>query len=256
MSFFAETFNADHIIKHIKNIILVWFLYILGMLSGFMFLIFLFMGSYTIIDLSLSVQEALVLDTLLSILFFLQHSIMVRKGFKNRLGKFLPDVYHNALYGIFSTLTLMLILMFWQAVPLMIANAEGIFFWLLRTIFLVCMLGFLWGAKALGSFDALGVRPLMRDLGKQYEKTQNIIAKGPYRWSRHPLYFLMIIIIWACPILTADRLIFNVLWSLWIVMGTCLEDRDLRREFGSQYIEYSSHVPMLIPYKIWRNKHV
>jgi len=30
------------------------------------------------------------------------------------------------------------------------------------------------------------------------------------------------------------------------VIGTYLEDRDLHREFGSQYLEYSSRVPMLI----------
>ena len=79
------------------------------------------------------------------------------------------------------------------------------------------------------------------------------MAKGPYRWVRHPLYLFLIVIIWSCPVLTFDRLIFNIMWTFWIVIGTYLEDRDLHREFGSQYLEYSSRVPMLVPYRIPRD---
>jgi hypothetical protein len=62
--------------------------------------------------------------------------------------------------------------------------------------------------------------------------------------------------IWSCPVITLDRLIFNIMWTAWIVIGTYLEDRDLHYEFGDQYREYSSLVPMLIPYRILRNKSV
>ena len=110
--------------------------------------------------------------------------------------------------------------------------------------------------KSLGSFDALGVNPLMRYISNRPDKPQQIIAKGPYQWSRHPLYLFLIVLIWACPVLTLDRLIFNIMWTFWIVIGTYLEDRDLHREFGSQYLEYSSRVPMLIPYRIPGNKPV
>lgn len=254
MSSLQKTLKPDYVKNHTKIVMLVMFLYLFGFLSGFMFLIFLFVGSYTIINFGLCPGDALLLNALLSTVFFLQHSIMVRKGFKNWLRKFMPDIYHGAFYGITSAMTLLLVLIFWQKSTVTIAQADGIMFWLLRTIFLLCMFGFFWGAKALGSFDALGVRPLMNYLGNRPEKLQDIIAKGPYRWSRHPLYFFLIIIFWACPVLTLDRLMFNILWSIWIVIGTFLEDRDLHREFGSQYREYSSHVPMLIPYGNLRNK--
>ena len=54
--------------------------------------------------------------------------------------------------------------------------------------------------------------------------------------------------IWSFPDLTADRLLFNVLWSTWIVVGTLLEERDLAVTLGQQYKEYQSRVPMLIPW--------
>lgn len=253
MSLLTKTLNPDYIRNHTKIIILVWLLYLLGPLSGLMLLIFLFMGSYTIIDLGLSARDALLLNAFLSIIFFLQHSIMVRAWFKKRLGKFVPEIYHSAFYGITSAITLLLVMIFWQKTPVFIVHADGIICWLLRALFILCLLGFFWGAKALGSFDALGVKPLMRYISNRPDKPQQIIAKGPYRWSRHPLYFFLIILIWSCPVLTLDRLIFNIMWSIWIIIGTFLEDRELHREFGRQYSEYSSKVPMLIPYRIPRD---
>jgi len=254
MSFLIKTLNPEFIKNRTKTVILIWILFILGQVSGIMLVLFLFLGSFTIIDLSLSVRDALLIDTFLSIMFFLQHSTMVRRGFKQWLGKFMPDIYHNAFYGLTSAIALLIVLVFWQKSPTLVAHADGIIFWLLRALFFLCLAGFFWGVKSLGSFDALGVKPLMRYIGNRPGKPQQIIAKGPYKWSRHPLYLFLIFLIWACPVLTLDRLIFNIMWTFWIVIGTYLEDRDLHREFGSQYLEYSSRVPMLIPYRIPRNK--
>src|SRR5664280_130968 len=256
MSFLIKTLNPDFIKNHTKIVILIWILSILGKVSGIMLALFFFLGSFTIIDLVLGARDALLIDAFLSIIFFLQHSIMVRRGFKQWLGKYMPDIYHNAFYGLTSAIALLLVLVFWQKSPILIASADGIIFWLLRALFFLCLAGFIWGSKSLGSFDALGVKPLMRYISNRPGKPQQIIAKGPYRWARHPLYLFLIFLIWACPVLTLDRLIFNIMWTFWIVIGTYLEDRDLHREFGSQYLEYSSRVPMLIPYRIPGNKPV
>ena len=250
ISVLIKTLNPDLIKNHAKTVILIWLLCIFGPISGIMFGLFLIMGSYTIIDLGLSVRDALLIDAFLSIIYFLQHSIVVRRGFKQRLGKFIPSIYHNAFYGLTSIITLILVLAFWQKTPAVIGRVEGIIFWLICVSFCLCLAGFLWGVLSLGSFDALGVKPLMLYISNKQEKPQQIVAKGPYRWVRHPLYFFLIILIWSYPVLTPDRLLFNVIWSLWIVIGTYLEDRDLHHEFGSQYSKYSSQVPMLIPYRI------
>jgi protein-S-isoprenylcysteine O-methyltransferase Ste14 len=67
---------------------------------------------------------------------------------------------------------------------------------------------------------------------------------------RHPLYFFTLVMIWTSPDITLDRLLFNVLFTGWIVVGTRLEERDLVAEFGEHYSVYQRHVPMLIPYKL------
>jgi len=250
INFLNKTLNSELIKNYTKTVILIWVLLLFGLSVGIMFLFFLFMGSFTIIDLHLSERSALQIDAFLSIVFFLQHSILIRRGTRQRLAKFVPEQYHYAFYGLTSSIALILMLIFWQKSPAIIASADGIIYWILRGLFCICLLGFFWGVKSLGSFDALGVKPLMRYISNRPGKPQQITAKGPYRWARHPLYLFTIVIIWSCPDLTLDRLMFNIMWTFWIVIGTYLEDRDLHREFGSQYLEYSSRVPTLIPCKI------
>lgn len=256
MSFLIKTLKPDLIKNHTKTVILIWALSILGQVSAIMLVLFIFIGSFTIIDLRLSARDALLIDALLSVVFFLQHSIFVRRWFKQWLGKFMPDAYHNAFYGLTSAIALIMVLVFWQKSPTLIARADGIIFWALRVLFLLPLIGFFWGVRSLGSFDALGVKPLMRYIGNRADKPQQITAKGPYQWVRHPLYLFLIILIWSCPVLTLDRLIFNIMWTVWIIIATYLEDRDLHHEFGDQYLNYSAQVPMLIPYRIPRNKPV
>jgi protein-S-isoprenylcysteine O-methyltransferase Ste14 len=254
--FLSKTLNSDLIKNHTKTVILIWLLFTLALPAGIMFGLFLFMGSFTIVDLRLSERNAFLLDVFLSICFFLQHSTLVRPGIKHRFAKFIPEEYYNAFYGLTSGIALLLVLVFWQKSPTIITSADGIVYWVLRGLFCICLAGFFWGNKSLGSFDVLGVRRFMRYISNRPAKKQQIMAKGPYGWVRHPLYLFLIIMIWSPPVLTLDRLVFNIMWTIWIVIGTFLEDQDLHREFDRQYHEYSSQVPMLIPYRIPKNKAV
>jgi len=53
--------------------------------------------------------------------------------------------------------------------------------------------------------------------------------------------------IWSCPNASIDRLLFNILWTVWIVVATLLEERDLVNDFGEGYLDYQRKVPMLFP---------
>jgi hypothetical protein len=48
-------------------------------------------------------------------------------------------------------------------------------------------------------------------------------------------------------VITVDRLLHNTLWTLWIVIGATLEERDLVDCFGQSYRSYQQTVPMLVP---------
>jgi protein-S-isoprenylcysteine O-methyltransferase Ste14 len=59
----------------------------------------------------------------------------------------------------------------------------------------------------------------------------------------------MLVIIWSVPVVNSDRLLFNVVWTFWIVIGSYLEEKDLVAEFGEKYQFYQKTVPMLVPWK-------
>lgn len=53
-------------------------------------------------------------DTALSLLFFLQHSGMVRRGTRARLDRLIPSAYYPAVYSIASGVALTMVVVFWQ----------------------------------------------------------------------------------------------------------------------------------------------
>jgi len=231
--------------------IVIFLAYVLGGSSLVMFGAFCYVGSLHLVELGLNENGILFLDCFLSLAFFLQHSGMVRKPFRRFLSRFIPEAYISAFYAISSGIVLFAIIIFWQESSSTVATAKGALRLLLRAIFAASLVGFYWGTKALGFFDPFGIRAIKyRIRGKKLKETPLTIS-GPYRWVRHPLYFFVLVIIWSCPDLTFDRLLFNVLCTVWIYVGAMLEERDLVADFGEAYREYKRKVPMLIPWRIY-----
>jgi protein-S-isoprenylcysteine O-methyltransferase Ste14 len=158
------------------------------------------------------------------------------------------------LYTISSSGLLILIVLFWQQSSDTLVSAQGALRWLLRGVFCLSCAGIVWGLRSLGKFDAFGLASLRKPLRGATTAQPRLLVRGPYRWVRHPLYFFCLLMIWSCPDLTADRLLFNILWTGWIVVGTVLEERDLADSFGKEYRIYQRQVPMLLP-KSFRPTH-
>ncbi len=118
---------------------------------------------------------------------------------------------------------------------------------IMRSFFFLSLLGMGWSLWALRSVDMLGLDPIIKHLWARPSPSKPFAIRGPYRWVRHPLYFFMIVLFWSCPILTTDRLLFNILWTTWVVVGTIFEERDLAEDFGDAYRAYQARVPMLLP---------
>jgi protein-S-isoprenylcysteine O-methyltransferase Ste14 len=222
---------------------------ILGAGSLLLFTIFLFAGPLGLVNLGLSVPAALALNTLLSVVFFLQHSVMTRSGFRERLARRVREELHGAVYSTVSGIVLLIVVVLWQGPTPTLVEAPPPMRWFLRGLFILSLFGFSWGSRALGPFDGLGLRAIRRHLRGGEPREPSFEVQGPYRWVRHPLYFFVLVLVWTYPVVTADRLLFNVVWTAWMVIGTVLEERDLVTTFGEPYREYQRRVPMLLPYR-------
>ena len=214
------------------------------------FLIVLFAGPPGLLDLDLEQREALWMDAGLSLFFFIQHSGMIRKSFRRWITRCIPKDYERASYAIASGTALLVVIVCWQETPLLFQPPGVIFRSFLRAVYWLSLLGFVWGIISLKIFDPCGVRPLVVRSRGGIQKRMSFVSRGAYLWVRHPLYLFMLLMIWSYPALQPDRLLFNVLWTVWIVIGAILEERDLLEEFGETYREYQRRVPMFIPWRL------
>jgi protein-S-isoprenylcysteine O-methyltransferase Ste14 len=230
--------------------LLIYLSLLLGGGSLLAFVFFLFKGSLNIVGFGFDEGAVLWFDAALSCMFFIQHSLMIRRSSQRFLSRFFREEYFGAFYSIVSGVVLFALVIFWQASTQFLIVAEGAFRWFLRSIFIFSIAGFVWGVKALEDFDAFGGNRIVYKLRNRPPPPGKFIISGPYRYVRHPLYFFALCMIWSCPDLTADRLLFNASWTIWIVFGTILEERDLAAEFGDAYRRYQKEVPMLFPNRI------
>ncbi len=194
-------------------------------------------------------RDILIWDTLLSLVFFVQHSGMVRRSFRKRLAAVVSPLYHGAIYTIGSGIALAIVVIFWQRSETTLLVLQGISRLIATGCSLLAIFTFALSAYSLRSFDPLGIGPIRCHLREIDHQPGPFVVRGPYRWVRHPLYSCILVLFWANPDLTTDQLLFDLLWTAWIFVGTVLEERDLTREFGDVYTQYQKAVPMLIPWR-------
>jgi protein-S-isoprenylcysteine O-methyltransferase Ste14 len=193
---------------------------------------------------------ALAWDAFLSLVFFVQHSGMVRRPFRARLSSVLPARYDGVFYAICSGLTLMLVVVLWQRVDIPAFRLEGVARWIVVACsWIAAALLVVSGFAVRRTIDFFGLRPIRAHLGGEFIPPAPFIVDGPYRWVRHPLYSCILALLWARPEMMADGLLLSILWSGWIVAGTVLEERDLVEDFGDVYRRYQHQVPMLVPWR-------
>ena len=222
---------------------------VLGGGSLLLFAVFLIAGPFTIIRFDASEGQALIWNGSLSMLFFIQHSGMIRATFRKWLSSTILRCYHPATYAIVSGIVLISVVLLWQTSQTVLIRLHGPLQVLLRAISLLAIAGFIWTLRALRTFDGFGRIAIVVHLRGKQLRPPNFVIRGPYLWVRHPIYFSVLVLIWSTPNVTSDRLLFNVLWTFWIVLGSYFEEKDLVAEFGERYRDYQKTVPMLLPWR-------
>jgi protein-S-isoprenylcysteine O-methyltransferase Ste14 len=74
-----------------------------------------------------------------------------------------------------------------------------------------------------------------------------LCTDGLYQFVRHPLYLFSLLVIWSINPMTDALFVFNVAATIYLIVGSLLEERRLRTIFGQQYVAYQEQVPWLIP---------
>lgn len=114
-------------------------------------------------------------------------------------------------------------------------------------------------AGAVGFGDITGLRGLGRWLTRNDPAVEpeaqgpapgdgGMRVRGPFRYSRHPLNFAPLPIFWLQPTLTTRLLGFNLVASVYLVLGSIHEEQRLEARYGERYRRYLKRgVPFYLP---------
>jgi protein-S-isoprenylcysteine O-methyltransferase Ste14 len=190
---------------------------------------------------------ALGIDVALLTLFAVQHSVMARPAFKRVWTRIVPPAVERSTYVLFSSLALLLLLVFWQPLPGVIWSAAGAVGLGLSA---VRWLG--WGVVLLSTFmishfDLFGLKQVYANLKQQRLEDPEFRTFGLYRLVRHPIMLGFMIAFWATPTMTLGHLVFALATTGYVLIALRLEEADLVRSLGDRYRDYQARVPMLLP---------
>lgn len=190
---------------------------------------------------------AIVIDVLLITLFAIQHSGMARKAFKHWWLRFVPAPIERATYVLFSSAVLALMIWLWQPVSITVWRIESP----LAVALLTSLYWLGWALVLVATFlishlELFGIKQALDTVLRL--KAPDTSFKTPllYKWVRHPMYAGFLMAFWATPHMTVGRLVFAVTCTLYIVIGSRLEEKDLLELFGDPYRRYQQRIGRLI----------
>ena len=180
------------------------------------------------------------------------HSAMISLTVTNYLKHKLGDRfrYYRIVFNVVSAVLLMPIIIYGYNLP-----GHSLFRWEISIItFQVPLLlaGFLLllaGARHYDMLQFLGLRQIktasshgaLSESGKL--DTSGILGK-----TRHPWYLAAIMLIWSRGF-DFSIVLTNLILTIYLSVGTILEERKLLIEYGQDYREYQRNVSMLFPFK-------
>lgn len=191
---------------------------------------------------------ALAVNLMLLLGFGLQHSVMARPAFKRIWTRWVPEPIERSTYMLASCLALVLLMHQWRTIDLVV--------WDVRS---PAGRGVLWTLFGLGwllvpvvslmidHFDLFGLRQVWLHLHGRPYRPLPFRTPYLYRYIRHPLYIGWALAFWATPTLTAGHLLFAGVMTVYMVLASRIEERDLVAHFGADYADYRRRVPAFVP---------
>lgn len=189
----------------------------------------------------------LLILTLLWAGYFSSHSWLATIAVKATVRVRFPQIYpyYRLIYNIFSiVLILPILIIIWRYPGNLLWQWQGIGQWLMNIIALAALTGFAYSMRFYDGKTFLGLRPNSEN---RISAADEPFTLSPlHRYVRHPWYSFSLVLIWSRD-MSAAWLVSCIMISLYLVIGSRLEERKLIQEYGDSYRQYLTHVPGLIP---------
>jgi len=191
---------------------------------------------------------AIFINFLLVALFGLQHSIMARGKFKKWITRIIPKAAERSVYVLISSLIFILIFWQWRPIDITVWNVENSTATIaIYGLFVLGWILLLISTFLINHFELFGLQQIYTNLRNKPMKYPEFQMPLLYRIVRHPMMIGVIFAVWATPRMTLGHLMFSILMTVYIMIGTYYEEQDLVKNFGAKYIMYRNSVPKMIP---------
>ncbi len=115
--------------------------------------------------------------------------------------------------------------------------------WIAWPAAIAAVAGFVWSLRWYDMGEFLGLAQWRRRDGREHE---GFVLSPLHRYVRHPWYSLGLLLLWTRD-LDAAWLTTAVAVTLYLLIGSRLEERKLVERYGEAYRRYQARVPALIP---------
>lgn len=195
--------------------------------------------------------EALAVDLGLLLLFAVQHTIMARPAFKARWTRILPAALERSTFVLVASGLLALLYWQWRPMPTIVWDvgtpALRALLWTLSACGFALVLV---ASLAIDHFELFGVRQVVDAFAGREHRPRAFTLRPPYSIVRHPLMTGFLVAFWCAPTMSVGHLVFALTATVYILVGTHIEERDLVALHGDAYRDYRRRVPALVP-RLW-----
>ena len=190
------------------------------------------------------------------IIFCALHSALISVTFTQFIKRKLGDTYRyfRLFYNIFAVVTLLPAVIYSLSI-----RQEPFSIWagylkpVQYLLFLTGVVCFVMGAKRYSLAQLSGLAQIREGRNnKLISKTGKLSCRGILGVVRHPFYAGIYPLLWSGD-LDVTMLIVNIILSIYVFIGTLLEEHKLILEFGDAYRQYQKQVSMLFPF-LWIRK--
>jgi len=175
--------------------------------------------------------EGLLINTLLFGVFALHHSVLARGPVKARVTRLVSPPLERPTYVWVASLLFIGVCIAWRPIAGTLYRMPPPWAWAVGT------LQFAGGILTLDAARRIDVR-VLAGLRPEPAESGELVARGTYRFVRHPIYLGWVLLVWAASDMTTGRLVFAAISTAYLVVAVPFEERSLRRRFGPSYDAY------------------
>lgn len=170
-------------------------------------------------------------------------NIVTPLGVQKKIGANLATTTFAAI----SSFQLLVVFALWSPTGVVLWQATGGLWYLCVMLFIASWLFLIrsmWDAGIELQTGFMGWSSVLRGQQPCY---RSFPVTGVFRFCRQPIYLAFALIIWSSPVLTLDKLLLAIPWTIYLVFAPRFKEARFLKWYGDAYRAYQAEVPYLLP---------